>query len=152
MDFPEAENISNEELLELECEVLVPAALENVITGENAARIKAKIIAEAANGPVTPRADKIFEQNGVFVIPDILANAGGVTVSYFGVGVRTCSRTSGARTTWTQAGAGDGKELRRGPEDIPGAPGRHADRGLHSRGRPGGRGHADQGTIPLRSA
>ncbi len=83
VDFPEAENISNEELLELECEVLVPAALENVITGENAPRIKAKIIAEAANGPVTPRADKIFEQNGVFVIPDILANAGGVTVSYF---------------------------------------------------------------------
>ena len=83
VDFPEAENISNAELLELECEVLVPAALEGIITIENAPRIKARIIAEAANGPTTPGADKILYQNGVFMVPDILANAGGVTVSYF---------------------------------------------------------------------
>jgi glutamate dehydrogenase (NAD(P)+) len=81
--YRDAEPISNEKLLELECEVLVPAALENQITMENAPRIRAKIIAEAANGPTTPGADEILHKNGVFLIPDILANAGGVTVSYF---------------------------------------------------------------------
>jgi glutamate dehydrogenase (NAD(P)+) len=81
--FREAEPISNEKLLELECDVLVPAALENQITMENAARVRAKIVAEAANGPTTPGADQILHKNGVFQIPDILANAGGVTVSYF---------------------------------------------------------------------
>jgi len=82
-DFPGATNITNEELLELPCEVLVPAALENQITKENAANIKARVIAEAANGPTTPEADRLLWDNGVFIIPDILANAGGVTVSYF---------------------------------------------------------------------
>jgi glutamate dehydrogenase (NAD(P)+) len=81
--FPEADRISNEELLELPCDILVPAALEGVITKENAPRIKARIMAEAANGPTTPEADPILFANNVFVIPDILANAGGVTVSYF---------------------------------------------------------------------
>jgi glutamate dehydrogenase (NAD(P)+) len=81
--FPSAEKITNEELLTLECTVLVPAALENQLTGENADKVKAKIIAEAANGPTTPEADKIFYKNKVLVIPDILANGGGVTVSYF---------------------------------------------------------------------
>ncbi|MFY9610827.1 MAG: Glu/Leu/Phe/Val dehydrogenase [Blastocatellia bacterium] len=81
--YPGADAISNEELLELECEILVPAALENQITQDNAAGIKARIVAEAANGPVTPRADRVLFENGVLDIPDILANAGGVTVSYF---------------------------------------------------------------------
>ncbi|MFQ5663188.1 MAG: Glu/Leu/Phe/Val dehydrogenase [Terriglobia bacterium] len=75
--------IRNEELVELKCDILIPAALENVITGENAHNVKAKIIVEAANGPVTPMADDILARKGVFLVPDILANAGGVTVSYF---------------------------------------------------------------------
>jgi len=75
--------ISNEELLTLACDLLIPAALENVITLDNADLIRAKIIAEAANGPTTPSADEVLARNGVFVLPDILANAGGVTVSYF---------------------------------------------------------------------
>ncbi len=81
--FSGSSRISNRELLALECDVLIPAALENVITMENAADVKAKIVAEAANGPTTPGADKILFEKNVFVVPDILANAGGVTVSYF---------------------------------------------------------------------
>lgn len=81
--FPGAKDITNKELLELDCDVLIPAALENQITKENAENIKAKILAEGANGPTTPAADDILYKNNVFIIPDILANAGGVTVSYF---------------------------------------------------------------------
>ncbi len=77
------EPIANEALLELECDVLLPAALENVITTKNAANIRAKVVCEGANGPTTAGADAILDEKGVFVIPDILANAGGVTVSYF---------------------------------------------------------------------
>lgn len=77
------EKVGNSELLEIECDVLAPCATENQITSENAARLKCKILAEGANGPTTPKADKILHEKGVFVIPDILANAGGVTVSYF---------------------------------------------------------------------
>ncbi|MDH7489849.1 MAG: Glu/Leu/Phe/Val dehydrogenase [Anaerolineae bacterium] len=83
LNFPGAKNITNEELLELDVVVLIPAALENQITEKNAANIKAKIVAEFANGPTTPEADKILFANGVYVIPDFLCNAGGVTVSYF---------------------------------------------------------------------
>jgi glutamate dehydrogenase (NAD(P)+) len=81
--FKGAYEITNEELLEIDADVLIPAALENVITEKNADKIKAKIILELANGPTTPEADKILYENKRFVIPDILANAGGVTVSYF---------------------------------------------------------------------
>ncbi len=82
-EYKDADHVTNEELLALDCDVLVPAALENVITSHNARTIKAKIICEGANGPTTAGADRILEEAGVFVIPDILANAGGVTVSYF---------------------------------------------------------------------
>ena len=81
--YKEADEITNEELLAMECDILIPAALENQIIKENAHTIRAKIVAEAANGPTTPSADDILYENGVFVIPDILCNAGGVTVSYF---------------------------------------------------------------------
>ncbi|HSJ09806.1 MAG TPA: Glu/Leu/Phe/Val dehydrogenase [Longimicrobiales bacterium] len=81
--YPGGEPITNEQLLEVECDVLAPCALENVITRRNAGNINAKIIAEGANGPTTAFADAILDEKGVFVIPDILANAGGVTVSYF---------------------------------------------------------------------
>src|SRR3974390_2924036 len=81
--MPGASRISNDELLALKCDILIPAALENVITLHNAEQIKARIVGEAANGPTTPHADEVLSRKGVFVVPDILANAGGVTVSYF---------------------------------------------------------------------
>ncbi|HYL99794.1 MAG TPA: Glu/Leu/Phe/Val dehydrogenase [Blastocatellia bacterium] len=81
--YPEADHISNEELLELECDILLPAATENQITTHNASKLKCRILAEGANGPTTAEADEIVFDKNIFVIPDILANAGGVTVSYF---------------------------------------------------------------------
>ena len=81
--FPGATEINNDELLTTECTILIPAALENQITKDNASRIKTKIVAEAANGPTTPEADQILYKNNILVIPDVLANSGGVTVSYF---------------------------------------------------------------------
>jgi glutamate dehydrogenase len=81
--YGNCKSLTNEELLESECDILVPAALENQITGANANKIKSKIVAEGANGPTTPQADEILFKSGVFVIPDILANSGGVIVSYF---------------------------------------------------------------------
>ncbi|MBC7722598.1 MAG: Glu/Leu/Phe/Val dehydrogenase [Pedobacter sp.] len=84
LNFPGATNVfKSADALEMECDILVPAALENVINGDNARRVKAKIIAEAANGPLTPEADEIFTEKGVLVVPDMYLNAGGVTVSYF---------------------------------------------------------------------
>jgi glutamate dehydrogenase (NAD(P)+) len=81
--YRDADHLTNKELLELPCDILVPAAIHGVITSENAHNIRARIIVEAANGPVTPDADRILQDNGVLVVPDILANAGGVVVSYF---------------------------------------------------------------------
>jgi glutamate dehydrogenase (NAD(P)+) len=81
--FENSKSITNEELLELECDLLVPAAFENVITDQNAGNVKAKVIMELANGPITPEADEILFGKGIQVIPDVLANSGGVTVSYF---------------------------------------------------------------------
>ena len=81
--FSDTDGITNEELLELDCDILIPASLENVIDSRNAPKIKAKIISEGANGPTTLKADEILNDKGVFLIPDILANAGGVIVSYF---------------------------------------------------------------------
>ena len=81
--YPEGDHISNAELLELKCDILVPAALQNQITAENADRIQCKLLAEGANGPTTLEADEVLNEKGVFILPDILANAGGVTVSYF---------------------------------------------------------------------
>jgi glutamate dehydrogenase (NAD(P)+) len=81
--FPGADPITNDELIEIDCDVLVPCALEQVITAENAPRIKAKMICEGANGPTTPGADDVLEDRGILVLPDVLANAGGVVVSYF---------------------------------------------------------------------
>jgi glutamate dehydrogenase/leucine dehydrogenase len=83
VNYKGCENITNEELLETECDILVPAALENQITKANAANVKAKIVAEGANGPTTPEADKALHEKGIVLIPDILANSGGVTASYF---------------------------------------------------------------------
>jgi glutamate dehydrogenase (NAD(P)+) len=83
INFPGAKAVSNAEILELPVDILVPAALESQITGKNAGRIKPKMVAELANGPTTPEGDEIFFQNGVYMLPDFLCNAGGVTVSYF---------------------------------------------------------------------
>ncbi len=82
-NFPGAKNISNEDLLELGVDILIPAAIENQLRGDNAGKVKAKVILELANGPTTPDADEIFHKNKVLVLPDFLSNAGGVTVSYF---------------------------------------------------------------------
>ncbi len=81
--LPGAEAITNDELIELDCDVLVPAALEQVITADNASRVRARMVCEGANGPTTPAADAILEDRGILVLPDVLANAGGVVVSYF---------------------------------------------------------------------
>ena len=82
-DYPKASNITNDELLTLDVDILAPAAIENVITKDNADRVRARLVAEVANGPVTPEADEILYEKGIFQIPDFLCNAGGVTVSYF---------------------------------------------------------------------
>ena len=97
VEFPRVEKIAGKELLELPCDILVPSATEMQITQENAERLKCRILVEGANGPTTLEADKILSGKGVLVIPDILANAGGVIVSYFG-GSRTSKISSGRKT------------------------------------------------------
>ena len=81
--YPNADGISNQDLLGLDCDILIPAAFENQLNGQNAGQVKAKIVVEAANGPSNLEADRAFHDNGILLVPDILANAGGVTVSYF---------------------------------------------------------------------
>ena len=81
--FKGSKLITNTDLLELDCDIIIPAALENVITEDNASHVEAKIVCEGANGPTTPKAGEILHKNGILLVPDILANAGGVTVSYF---------------------------------------------------------------------
>jgi glutamate dehydrogenase (NAD(P)+) len=83
VNYPDTEPITNTELLEMPCDLLIPAALENQLTAETAPRVRAKLVVEGANGPTTPEADRILKEKGVFLVPDVLANAGGVTVSYF---------------------------------------------------------------------
>jgi glutamate dehydrogenase (NAD(P)+) len=82
-DFPEAEQIPSSELLATPCTILVPAAIQQVITRDNAAKLRCRVLAEGANGPTTPDADDVLARSDIFIIPDVLCNAGGVTVSYF---------------------------------------------------------------------
>src|SRR5277367_1728922 len=112
--MPGAARISNEDLLALKCDILIPAALENVITLHNVEQIKAKMVAEAANGPTTPHADEVLARKGIFVLPDILANAGGVTVSYF----EWAQNLQGAM--WTEAEVNQKLEsvMRRAFDDV----------------------------------
>ncbi len=141
--FPGGEPIENDQLFSLDVDVLVPAALENQITMENAPLIKAKIIAEGANGPTTPDAHRHLHERGIFVIPDILANAGGVTTSYF---------------EWVQDRHGyfweeeevnqrleseDGRGLQGRAADVPEVQDRHAHGRLHRRHQPRRDGDAD---------
>ena len=98
--FTGATEIKTHELLISKCDVLVPAALQNVITVENASKIQAKLIVEGANGPTTPETDPILKEKNIICVPDILANAGGVTVSYFG-GYKTRPAITGPKRKWT---------------------------------------------------
>ena len=147
--FPGGEPLENEQLFALDVDVLVPAALENQITMENAPKIKAKIIAEGANGPTTPDAHKYLHERGVFVIPDILANAGGVTTSYF---------------EWVQDRHGYfweedevnkrleakmGEAFERRARDLAEVQDRHAHRRLHRRHQPRRHGDADARDVRL---
>ncbi len=147
--MPGASRISNEELLALKCDILIPAALENVITLHNADQIKAKIVAEGANGPTTPHADEVLARKGILVLPDILTNAGGVTVSYF----EWSQNLQGA--SWTESGSesearrGDAARLQRRLRDD--AQASHASARLRLRAgrRPRRRRHSRPRTFPL---
>ena len=93
----DADFIKNSELWSIDCDVLIPAAMEDQIHGNNASQIKAKLIVEGANGPTTPDGDDILNDRGIVIVPDVLANAGGVTVSYLN-GYKTCKTSSGTKT------------------------------------------------------
>ena len=117
--FPGTTEISNAELLELDCDILIPAALENQITAANAGRIKARVIAEAANGPTTPEADEILYKNGKFVIPDILCNAGRGHGQLLRMGPGSGTRLLGHRTRQREAAGGHDQGLRQHARDEP---------------------------------
>ena len=134
--FTGGDQITNEDLLTLDVDVLLPAALENVITSKNAGKIRAKIICEGANGPTTAGADSILDEKGIFVIPDILANAGGVTVSYFEWvqdrgGYFWTEETVNERLTDIMT-----RELRRRAAAVEAAQGEHAHGGVHAVDQP----------------
>ena len=148
--FPGGEPLTNEELFALDVDILIPAALENQITIDNAGDIKAKIVVEGANGPTTPEAHKILHERGVFVVPDILANSGGVTGSYF----EWVQNRHGY--FWTRDGSRsaargeDGRGVRRRAADVAQVQDRHAHRRLHRRHRPRRDGHAHARHVRLR--
>ena len=133
--FPGSKDITNAEVLEVECDILIPAALENQITEKNAGKVKARLIAEAANGPTTPEADEILWKAGKFMIPDILCNAGGVTVCYF-EWVQDLNRDHWSETGRQRQAQGDhGQGLPGDPGHRPPRAVRHADRRVPA-GRP----------------
>ena len=130
--FPGAKSISNEEVLEAKADILVPAALENQITKKNADKIQAKIVAEAANGPTLPEADTILYQKKIAVLPDVLANAGGVTVSYF-EWAQDIQGTTGPRRGQFPPRTGHGTVVQRRPQGRDRAQGPQPDRGVRPR-------------------
>ena len=140
--FPGGEPFTNEELFALEVDVLIPAALENQITIENAPTVRAKILTEGANGPTTPNAHKILHERGVFVIPDILANSGGVTTSYFEWGAGPVRLLLGRGRGQRPAREEDGRGVRRRPADVAEIQGRPPHRRLHRRHLAGRHRHA----------
>ena len=129
--MPGTSRISNDDLLTMKCDILVPAALENVITLNNADQIKAKIVAEAANGPTTPHADEVLARKGIMVMPDILANAGGVTVSYFEWVQDLQSFFWSEAEVNAKLECGDAARVPRSARERAEASHAHADRSLH---------------------
>ena len=146
--MPGASRISNDELLALKCDILVPAALENVITLHNADQIKAKIVAEAANGPTTPHADEVLARKGIFVLPDILANAGGVTVSYFEWAQNLQGAILAGSGSESEAGIRDAPRIQRRVRDHAQVSHASARRRLHSGRRPRRRRHSGPRLFP----
>ena len=132
-----ADATSSQELLELSCDILIPAALERQIDGANAGRIKAKVVVEGANGPVTPEADAILNDRGVLVVPDILANAGGGSRVLFRVGAGHPAVFLGYRRDQPQDGIDHGQQLCQGHRDSRDRTGKYA-RGRNDPGGPGG--------------
>ena len=149
--FPGGEPIENDQLFSLDVDVLVPAALENQITEENAPIIKAKIVAEGANGPTTPEAHRQLHERGIFVIPDILANAGGVTTSYFEwVQDRHGYFWEEHEVNQRLESEDDGSVPRRAA-DVDQVQDRHAHGRLHRRHQPRGDGDEDARDVCVRS-
>ena len=145
--FDGGEPLTNEELFKLDVDVLIPAALENQITIDNVKDIKAKLIVEGANGPTTPEADNYLHEHGVFIVPDILANAGGVTVSYFEwVQDRYGYFWKLKRSERAARRQDDGGVLRRA-RDVAEAQGGHAHGRLHRRDQPRGDGDEAAGDV-----
>ena len=149
--FPGADAITNEELIEIDCDVLAPCALEQVITAENAPRVRAKMICEGANGPTTPGADEILEDRGILVLPDVLANAGGVVVSYF-EWVQGLQEYFWKEYEVTREAQRHRRACVRGDVvDARAVRHEHADGRLRDRGAAGGRGNHDSRPLPLTS-